>query len=192
MPTFSLFASPWWVNLLIFVPFVAHYFWRRNKLELANRELLWTAIFAIAFGFVEAAAVIHLRAATGFLPGYQGTLSDVARLSSDAFGQLKSFGALSKSLFEVEFFREIATIVMLVCVAQLVGKNHRCRWAIFLWIFAVWDVSYYAWLWILISWPLSFTTPDVLFLVPVPWLSQVWFPLLVSSLTIGAVLLSRK
>ncbi len=35
-----------------------------------------------------------------------------------------------------------------------------------------------------IGWPGSFFSPDLLFLIPVPWLAQVWFPILISSLTI--------
>jgi len=31
---------------------------------------------------------------------------------------------------------------------------------------------------------------DVLFLIPVPWVAQVWFPLLVSALTVLAIALS--
>ena len=62
----------------------------------------------------------------------------------------------------------------------------------FLWTFAVWDVVYYVGLWATVRWPSSLTTPDVLFLIPVPWLSQVWFPLFVSALALGAVLLARR
>ncbi|HZU42577.1 MAG TPA: hypothetical protein VE994_07900, partial [Terriglobales bacterium] len=35
---------------------------------------------------------------------------------------------------------------------------------------------------------ISLTDLDVLFLIPVPWLAQVWFPVLVSGLTALAVL----
>ncbi len=203
MNDFSLFASPWWVNLLVTVPFIAYYFWRRRGgLDIAKQTLLVTAIFAVAFGFVEAAVVIHLRAAVGFLPGYHGTLSDVARLSSSA-GQVNSLNNLPQSLFVVEFFREIATMVMLACVALLAVPERReprpfggapkgRGAAIFLWTFALWDIFYYAWLYVLIRWPQSLTTPDVLFLVPVPWYAQVWFPILVSFLTLIAVLLATR
>jgi hypothetical protein len=42
-----------------------------------------------------------------------------------------------------------------------------------------------------VRWPLSLKDPDVLFLIPVPWFSPVWFPLLVSGLAVAAVLLTR-
>ena len=202
MSTFSLFASPWWVNLAILVPIIAYYFWRKRGLEIAKHILIYTAVFGIAFGFVEAAVVIHLRAATGFLPGYYGTLADVIHHASDA-GQLQSLRAMPQSLFAVEFLREIATIVMLLCVAFLATGNDglpspfdtklfKRAGGIFLWAFAFWDIFYYFWLWVLIRWPAGLTTPDVLFLVPVPWFAEVWFPILVSALTLGAILISVK
>jgi hypothetical protein len=62
---------------------------------------------------------------------------------------------------------------------------------VFLWTFAIWDIVYYAALWATVRWPLSLRDPDILFLIPVPWLSPVWFPLLVSALALVAVLLVR-
>jgi hypothetical protein len=43
-----------------------------------------------------------------------------------------------------------------------------------------------------IRWPSSLTDSDVLFLIPIAWISPVWFPLLVSTLCIAAVLQSRR
>jgi hypothetical protein len=60
----------------------------------------------------------------------------------------------------------------------------------FLWLFAWWDLSYYAGLWATVRWPASLTDLDVLFLIPVPWVAQIWFPLLVSLLTLLAIALS--
>ncbi len=80
---------------------------------------------------------------------------------------------------------------MLLTVAFLTSSKSRARAAVFLWTFAIWDIVYYAALWATVRWPLSLNDPDVLFLIPVPWLSPVWFPLLVSALALAAVLLSR-
>jgi hypothetical protein len=80
---------------------------------------------------------------------------------------------------------------MLLSVVFLSSATLRVRAALFLWVFAIWDVVYYAALWATIRWPLSLTDPDVLFLIPVPWFSPVWFPLLVSGLAVAAVLLTR-
>ena len=43
---------------------------------------------------------------------------------------------------------------------------------------------YYGSLYILIRWPPSLMTIDVLFLIPKPWIAPVWVPVTISSLTI--------
>jgi len=192
MNEFMLFAQPWWVNFLIVIPFVAYYLWRKEGLTISKWTLVVSGLFGIAFGFVEASVIVYIRAAVGLLPGYGGTLSDVTRLSADIYQQAQILGELPRSLLVVDFFREAATIIMLLSVALLTTKRLRERWAIFLWTFAVWDIFYYIGLWATVRWPSSLLTPDVLFLIPVPWFSQVWFPVLVSVLTIVAVAIVRK
>lgn len=192
MNTFVLFAQPWWVNLLIVVPFVAYDVWRKEGLRISKWILVVSGLFGIAFGFVEASVVVYLRAAVGLLPGHGGTLSDVARFSADMYQQSQIFGELPRSLLVVEFFREAATMIMLLSVAFLAGTSLRERWAIFLWTFAVWDIFYYIGLWATVGWPPSLLASDVLFLIPAPWFSQVWFPVLVSLLTMIVVVMVRK
>ena len=68
MPGFALLASPWWVNLLILVPVAPYLLSRKAKFTLGRKRLLVIAVFGIAFGFVEAAVVVYLRAATGLWP----------------------------------------------------------------------------------------------------------------------------
>lgn len=187
MENFVLFASPWWVNLLILVPIFGFYWFGKNRLALTWRQLCAAAIFGIAFGYVEASVVVYLRAALGFLPGFAVSLSEAARQSFNVFQQTQNLSRLPTSLLQVEFFRNVATIVMIMSFAWASAKTLRDRFAMFLWVFAFWDIFYYVWLFVLIRWPYSLTTPDVLFLVPVPWLSQVWFPLLVSSLCLISI-----
>ena len=184
-------ATPWWVNLLVFIPLLIFLLWRRQGLQLKRRQLLFAAIFALSFGFVEAAVVVYLRAAVGLLPGYQGSLSQVRELSQ-TYDQSKSIDDFPQSLLTVEVFREAATLFMLVAVACLTAPRARERWAVFLWIFALWDSAYYAGLWSTIRWPASLRELDVLFLIPVPWVSQVWFPVLISGLTVAVILLTRN
>jgi hypothetical protein len=183
-------AQPWWVNLLVLVPPVAYFSWRRNRIPLALRQLIGGVVFAAAFGFVEAVVVVYLRAAAGLLSGYQGAVFD-ARLSGDFYQQSSGMTQFPQSLLTLEVFREVATILMLLSVVFLSSATLRVRAALFLWVFAIWDIVYYAALWATIRWPLSLTDPDVLFLIPVPWFSPVWFPLLVSGLAVAAVLLTR-
>ena len=185
-------AQPWWVNLVLLIPPLAWFSWRRGGVPLTVRQLALTGVFAVAFGFLEAIVVVYLRAAAGLLPGYQGTLSDVARMSGELYQQSHAISQFPKSLLTLEVFREAATILMLLSVAFLTSAKSRGRAAIFLWTFAIWDIVYYAGLWASIGWPLSLRDPDVLFLIPVPWFSPVWFPILVSALALVAVLLSGR
>jgi hypothetical protein len=192
MGNFRLLAHPWWVNLLLLVPLVAYFLFRREKPQLTRHQLLTSAIFALSFGLVEGAVAIYLGAAVGLLPGYPGTLADIARLSADLRGQeIRHLNNLAPSLLTVEVFREAATILMLLSVAILAGQKRGERLAIFLWIFALWDIGYYVALRATVRWPYSPTSPDVLFFIPVPWTSQVWFPILISILTAAAILLTR-
>ena len=170
MSGFVLFATPWWVNLLILIPCVPWLLSRKEKIGLARKRLLIAALFAVAFGFVEAAVVVYLRAATGLL----------ANPSTKML-------VIPASLLAIERVREAATMIMLAALAWLVGQTVKQQVIVFLWAFAFWDAFYYVWLRLAIGWPGSLTTPDVLFLLPVPWIAQVWFPILVSSLTAVAI-----
>ena len=185
-------AQPWWVNLLAFIPFLAWAAWRGKRLTIRGRQLIVLAVFAGAFGFMEASVVIYLRAATGLLPGYHGTLSDVRRASAERYKQAEAISEFPESLLNIEVLREAATIAMLTTVALLTGIGITKRFAIFLWTFAIWDLAYYAGLWATVRWPSSLKDMDVLFLIPVPWISQVWFLILVSILSLVAVLAARK
>jgi hypothetical protein len=189
MEKLLVWPQPWWVNLLALIPFATYFAFRRKGLPLNRRQLFIIAIFAIAFGFVEAAVVVYLRAAVGLLPGYAGTLSEL-RHSSHGYDQAASLPQFPQSLLTIEMYREAATLVMLVSVAILAASRTSARWAAFLWAFALWDIAYYAGLWAIVRWPASLTDLDVLFLIPVPWVAQVWFPLLVSTLTALAIALS--
>ncbi len=173
---FIPFASPWWVNLLLLVPPAVFFWFRRPGLKLSLSQLAFSAAFGIMFGLVEAAVVVYLRAAIGLLTG-----SPAPEILAN----------MPRGLITTELLREAATMFMLLCVALLAAPKARERTAVFLWTFAFWDIFYYFWLRLTIGWPASFTAPDVLFLLPVPWLAQVWFPVLVSALTALAVLLSR-
>jgi len=160
-------ATPWWVNLLVVVPVVPYLLSRKAKLRLGRKQLLAAALFGIAFGFVEAAVVVYLRAATGLWPGPVE----------------KVLVSVPEKLLKIETLREAATMVMLGSIAWLMVQSARERLAAFLWAFAFWDVFYYVWLRLIIGWPASLLTSDVLFLIPAPWVAQVWFPILISAVT---------
>src|ERR1700758_1806064 len=185
-------AHPWWVNLLVAVPLFSYVFWQRASISFTRSHLLAAALFAASFGVVEGTVVVYLRAVLGAAAGYSTSLSGVAQFSESLSQARLEPAALPPSLLRVKVFREAATIFMLVSVGLLAAPNRQGRWAMFLWTFAIWDVTYYVTLWAIIRWPSSITDSDVLFLIPVVWVSPVWFPLLVSTLSAGAVLLASR
>lgn len=129
-------------------------------------------VFGIAFGYIESAVVVYLRAI--FHP-------DGFTFPLEVFG----ITAEAKRLFLTEIGREAATIVLILTAAWLFGQRLQERVAYFLAIFAVWDVFYYVWLKVLLDWPASIMDWDVLFLIPVVWASPVLYPVLVSVLMFG-------
>ena len=183
---FQLLAQPWWVNLLILVPVLAGIQFFRRRPELSGRQLFAAALFAVGFGFVEAVVVVYLRSALLQLGISAAALNDTAQMNAILSHPTPEM----LRMFKIEALREAATIVMLVSVAVLAASRLRERWAMFLWCFAIWDLIYYAGLWVTLHWPASLLDSDVLFLIPVPWISQIWFPVLVSGLTIPIVLIS--
>ena len=186
--TVSLLAQPWWVNLLLLVPILFFLYWRRKTLALGGTQLVYSGLFAAAFGFMEAVVVVYLRAMLAQVSGYGADLEAVARISADFTLHPQNVAAFPPGILRIEAYREAATILMLAAVALLTVPRRRERWAIFLWCFALWDLVYYAGLWATLRWPASPGTPDILFLIPVPWVAQVWLPITVSLLTIAAVL----
>lgn len=118
---------------------------------------------------LEGVVVVYLRKVLGLL---------------DSDSNKVSIGKFPKRYINIEMTREAATIVMLVIIALLAGTTLTEKGVFFLWTFAFWDLFYYLSLYILIKWPPTLTTIDVLFLIPRPWIAPVWFPVGVSSLTI--------
>lgn len=185
MSQFHFFATPWWVNIFFLTPFVAYYF-LRGRLAIARNVLLYTAFFGISFGYVEAAVVVYLRGAIGIAGSPNNIVSAIAYQQADILAKLPY------NLFAAEMWREATTLVMILLVSLLAVKKKSERWAVFFWVFAFWDIFYYVWLKVLIGWPQSLLTEDVLFLIPVPWYTQVWWPVLVSLLLISAVIIGNK
>jgi hypothetical protein len=132
-------------------------------------KLLLLAIFGIAMAHLEGVVVVYLRKALGML---------------DTESNKESLEKFPRYYLKIEMTREAATIIMLVVIAYLTGSTWIERGVFFLWTFAFWDLFYYLSLYILIKWPPSLKTIDVLFLIPKPWIAPVWFPVGVSSLTI--------
>ena len=137
--------------------------------------LAWTAIFAIAFALVEAAVVVYLRAIY-YPEGFSMPLVTMA-----------------DGHVALELGRELATLVMLLSVAWLAGRQAWERFGLFCTAFGVWDIFYYVSLKLLLDWPTGLLDWDVLFLIPVPWIGPVFAPVLVSCVMIvcGAMIFLR-
>ncbi len=133
-------------------------------------------LLGIALGYWEAIVVVYLHR---ILPPLPWEVTSVAEFSNF----LRSYGVLF-----LEQTREVSTIVVLLAVALLIGRKRLEKLAIFLWVFAIWDIFYYIWLKVLIGWPPSLATIDCLFLIPGPWFAPVFVPLLVSLVMIGVAI----
>jgi len=130
------------------------------------------AVFGVAMAHLEGVVVVYLRKAIGLLD-----------TDSEA-GNKELLEQVPKCTIKIEMTREAATIVMLITLAIVGGSSWLDRIMVFLWIFAFWDLFYYVSLYVLLKWPPKLTTTDVLFLIPVPWIAPVWFPVGISTLTI--------
>lgn len=136
-------------------------------------KLVLLAIFGIAMAHLEGVVVVYLRKVLGI------TNSESNKVS---------LGKFPRQYMNIEISREVATIVMLVAIAWLTGASWPEKGILFLWTFAFWDLFYYLSLYILIKWPPTLKTIDVLFLIPKPWIAPVWFPIGVSGLTIIVII----
>ena len=121
--------------------------------------------YAVAMAYVESAVVVYLQTALG---GEVGVLFPL-RPATEAGG-----------LIAIEAGREVATLVMIASVGIIAGRSwlERLAWSAV--VFGMWDIGYYAWLRVFSGWPPTLGTPDLLFLLPVPWVGPVWSPVAVS------------
>lgn len=134
----------------------------------SNPTRWWTVtIFAIAMAWVESAVVYYLRTMVNRIEPYQSS-------------PLPIIGGLGP----VELTREFATLVMLLTVGVLAGRDWRARLGYAAIAFGVWDIFYYVFLKIMCGWPNSLLDWDVLFLIPLPWWGPVIAPVSIAILMI--------
>ena len=130
------------------------------------KKIIWIVLFSVAMAYLESAVVIYLREIY-YPEGFAFPLTPI-----------------KTTIAITEFWREVATLVMLLGIGILTGKSSAQRFAFFLLSFAIWDIFYYVFLYVLIGWPSSLMTWDILFLVPIPWVGPVISPIIVSILMI--------
>jgi hypothetical protein len=139
-------------------------------------RFFWLAVFALAMGFLEGIVVVYLRELY-YPEGFDFPLK-----------------LMSPELVTIEWIREIATLVMLAGVGILTGRNGIQRLLYALFAFGIWDIFYYVALKLLIGWPASLLTWDLLFLIPVSWLGPVLAPVLnsVTMILMALLLVGRQ
>jgi len=152
-----------------------------------RRAVAGLILFGVSFGYVEAAVVVYLRAM--YQPLRHKLRPD--QPAGELFplitpDQLESAGPETSWLRYVEVAREAATMMMLASVA-LVAAGDRGLWLpSFAIAFGTWDLFFYVFLKVLLHWPSSIMTWDILFIIPVPWVAPVLAPSIVSLTIIGA------
>ncbi len=143
-----------------------------------HRRWIWISIFAVSFAWVESAVVVYLREIY-----FDGSFYFPIVVKWEDGKRVVD------TLMRIEFGREIATILMLVAAGSMAGKNAMQKFCFFMIAFGIWDIFYYFWLWIMVGWPESLMTWDLLFFIPLPWVGPVITPLLIAITMVVAGLL---
>ena len=162
------------------------------------RQVAIVSVFAVAMAYLESAALIYLR---NIFP-ITSRAGVAAPSQTDIWKSLPYFTLLKPSALltvlpntkfaQMEMWRGVAVIVVLVCMAWLVGSNLKVRTAFFLYIFGVWNIVHYVFLRLLSGWPTSPSSKDVLFMIPGPSVAAVFVPILVSAAMIAVGILILK
>jgi hypothetical protein len=152
-----------------------------------KRHVISLLIFGTAFGYLEAAVVSYLRllhepVRRRFYPGR--SVGELFPLLTQE--QIAAGGPEQHKVLLTEVGREVATIVMLAGIALAVAENTAQWVAAFVITFGTWDITFYLFLRVLLGWPASLLTWDVLFIIPVVWAGPVLAPVLVSVAMITA------
>src|SRR5437868_7519029 len=139
----------------------------------------WTivVIYAMAMAWVESAVVYYLRTMINRIEPYQPNPLPI----------IGGFGP-------AEMVRELATMIMLLAVVMLAGRNWRSRLGYAAVAFGVWDIFYYVFLKVMCNWPHSLLDWDILFLLPLPWWGPVLAPVSIALLMIvwGTLVNARR
>lgn len=130
------------------------------------RTLILVALFSISMGFLETAVVIYIRELY-YPEGFAFPLK-----------------MMSINVAFTELLRELATLIMLITIGLLAGRTKNEKFAYFIYSFGIWDIFYYIFLKLLINWPESIMTWDILFLLPTTWVGPVIAPVLLSLVMI--------
>jgi hypothetical protein len=146
-----------------------------NNKKGVGSPWIMVILFSIAFAWVESAVVVYLREI------YFDGVFKFPLVVSWVEGK-----HIIDPLVRIELGREIATIIMLAAAGCLAGKNGLQKFCYFMVVFGVWDIFYYIWLYVMVGWPESLMTWDLLFFVPLPWVGPVITPMIIALTMIVA------
>ncbi|MCD6577563.1 MAG: hypothetical protein J7K66_06080 [Anaerolineaceae bacterium] len=136
------------------------------------KKFWWVGLFAIAMAYVESTVVVYIRRIYGI---------------SDLLLDIPPFDPV---IAPIEVGRELGTLIMLLGVGWAVGKSLQSRLSFTFFTFGIWDIFYYIWLRVLIGWPNSLFSPDLLFLIPLPWWGPIIAPMLIAFLMVAGGILA--
>ena len=131
-----------------------------DRLQRSGRILFWVALFGVAMGYFESAVVIYIREIY-YPEGFSFPLK-----------------MLDHHILVTEVFREASTLIMLLALGIIAGRTMTERFGLFIYAFGWWDIFYYVFLKLLIGWPESLLTWDILFMLPTTWVGPVIAPML--------------
>ncbi len=104
------------------------------------QRIVGLTIWGIAFGYMEAAVVVYLRALY-YPEGFAFPLK-----------------TMPQSVLLTEIGRETATLIIMAATAMLASRRRQQRVAAFFFLFGIWDIFYYLFLKLLLDWPSSLDT----------------------------------
>jgi hypothetical protein len=144
----------------------------------SRARLIGLFAYAAAMGWLEGVVVVYIRSIVGIAYG-EGVPAEAVVMQ-----RMRSL----PWLLGVEQSREAATLVMLAAVAWIAARGWRGRLGALLICFGTWDIVYYVALSIMVGWPTSLITMDLLFLIPPHplWYQPVWLPVAISAVMIAA------
>ncbi len=132
----------------------------RNKIVM--KKFIPLFFLAVSFAYIESAVVVYLRELY-YPEGFKFPLK-----------------LIPSNIGLIEVGREAATLVMIITIGFVAGKTRWQKVSYSIFVFGIWDIFYYIWLKVLLNWPDSLLTRDILFLIPVPWIAPVLAPVSVA------------
>ncbi len=155
---------------------------RANEMRLRGNgfavRLAVLGLFVFAFAFFEAAVVFYLRQI----------------VTTGVMIHLPLIPRFPAGVLLIEQSREVSTLVLLGSLAWLLGRRWWEKLAVFCGTFALWNLGYYLCLFLLIHFPPSLATWNVVCLVPCSWWAPYWLVMVImlAMLAVAFVLLHRS